>query len=55
MDAEIISVGNELLLGELVDTNAAYLSSELAGVGINVRFHTTAGDRPDNILTALRT
>jgi len=44
MDAGIISIGNELILGELVDTNAAFLSQELYQLGAEVRFHVTVGD-----------
>jgi nicotinamide-nucleotide amidase len=44
MRAEIISVGTELLLGQIVDTNAAYLAQELASLGIDVYFKQTVGD-----------
>ena len=46
MNAEIISIGTELLMGELVDTNSAFLASELAKLGIEVRFITKVGDDP---------
>ncbi len=42
--AEIISVGTEHLLGQIVDSNAPYLCSVLAGLGIAVYFRTTVGD-----------
>ncbi len=42
--AEIISVGTELLLGQIVDTNAAYLAQRLAEIGIDVYFKQTVGD-----------
>ena len=42
--AEIISIGDELTSGALVDTNSAYLSRELADPGIPVLCHTTVGD-----------
>ena len=42
--AEIISVGTELLRGEITDTNAGYLASELPLLGITVHQMTTAGD-----------
>lgn len=42
--AEIISVGTELLLGDIVDTNAAYASVRLAEIGINVYYRSTVGD-----------
>lgn len=44
MNAEIIMIGSELLLGQIVDTNSAYLAKELAGVGINLFYKTTIGD-----------
>lgn len=44
MEAELLSVGTELLLGQLVDTNAAYLGQKLAEIGIDVRLKTTVGD-----------
>lgn len=40
MKAEILCVGTELLLGDIVNTNAAYLARELAAMGINV-YHQT--------------
>jgi nicotinamide-nucleotide amidase len=42
--AEIITIGTELLLGQIVDTNAAYLSAKLADTGFEPFFHTTVGD-----------
>lgn len=57
MKAEIISVGTELLLGEIVDTNASYLSQKLAELGIDVHYRHTVGDNlarlTDVITTAL--
>ena len=44
MIAEIISVGTELLLGQIVDTNAAHLAQMLSRVGVTVYFRTTVGD-----------
>lgn len=44
MNAEIISVGAELLLGQILDTNATYLARKLAEHGFNVLYKTTAGD-----------
>jgi nicotinamide-nucleotide amidase len=44
MDAELLSVGTELLIGQVVDTNAAYLGQKLAEAGIDVRLKTTVGD-----------
>jgi nicotinamide-nucleotide amidase len=44
MDAIIISVGNELTLGQTVDTNTAWLSQQLAEVGVHVVMHGTVAD-----------
>ena len=44
MTAEIISVGTELLLGNILNTNAQYLSRELAELGITVQRESTIGD-----------
>jgi nicotinamide-nucleotide amidase len=53
MNAEIIAVGSELLLGQIVNTNARFLSQHLAGAGINVFFHTVVGDNPDRLRSAI--
>lgn len=42
--AEILCTGEELLLGDIVNTNAAFLSAELTGLGINVYHHSVVGD-----------
>ena len=44
MRAEILSIGTELLLGQIVDTNAQYLAQRLAGLGIDLLFISTVGD-----------
>ena len=54
MRAEIISVGTELLLGQIVDTNAAYLARELANLGIDVFFKQTVGDNTQRVQDAVR-
>ena len=38
MNAEILSIGTELLLGHITDTNANYLAQQLSGLGINLFF-----------------
>ncbi|WP_462409302.1 competence/damage-inducible protein A [Neobacillus sp. Marseille-QA0830] len=53
MNAEIIAVGSELLLGQIVNTNARFLSQHLAGAGINVFFHTVVGDNPDRLKSSI--
>ena len=54
MVAELISVGTELLLGNIVNTNAAYLSKKLAALGINVYYQTTVGDNEGRLAEALQ-
>lgn len=54
MQAEIIGIGTELLLGHLVNTNAAYLSRQLANLGVDVFFHTTVGDNRIRLLSTLK-
>ena len=51
--AEILCVGTELLLGDIVNTNAAFLSSELASLGFAVYHHTVVGDNPERLRDAL--
>ncbi|WAW14004.1 competence/damage-inducible protein A [Peptostreptococcus equinus] len=50
MNIELISVGTELLLGDIVNTNAQYISKELALLGINVHKQVTVGDNMDRLL-----
>src|SRR2546428_12810974 len=54
MRAEIISVGTELLLGQIVDTNAAYMAQRLAEIGIDFHFKQTVGDNATRVEEALR-
>jgi nicotinamide-nucleotide amidase len=42
--AEVIAIGSELLLGDAVDTNSAWISARLAEIGVDVHRHTTVGD-----------
>ncbi|MDQ3927379.1 MAG: competence/damage-inducible protein A [Actinomycetota bacterium] len=53
-NAEIVSFGTELLLGELVDTNVAWLSARLAALGVSVYRHTTVGDNMERVIAALQ-
>lgn len=55
MIAEIISVGTEILLGNILNTNARYLAVKLAEAGIEVHFQTVVGDNPERIMEAVRT
>jgi len=49
MRAEILSIGTELLLGQIVDTNAQYLASRLADLGIDCLYISTVGDNPARV------
>lgn len=51
--AEILSVGTELLLGEIANTDAAYLSQRLAALGVSVYRHTVVGDNESRLRAAL--
>lgn len=51
--AEIICVGTELLLGDILNTNAQFLAQELAALGIAHYYQTVVGDNPDRIKQAL--
>ena len=53
MKAEIIAVGSELLLGQITNTNAAFISARLAEVGIDVYYHTVVGDNPKRLEAAI--
>ena len=46
MDAEIVAIGSELLLGQIVDTNSAWMAQQLADLGVNLFYKTTVGDNP---------
>ena len=54
MKAEIISVGTELLLGDIINSNAQFLAKELANMGISVYHHTVVGDNEERILKAFK-
>lgn len=51
--AEILCVGTELLLGDIVNTNASFLSRRLASLGISVYHQAVVGDHPDRLRMAL--
>lgn len=53
MVAEILCIGTEILLGDIVNTNAAYLARELAALGINVYHHSVTGDNPKRLAEAM--
>ena len=53
MNAEIVAIGSELLLGQIVDTNSAWMAQRLAGVGLNLFYKTIVGDNPGRMLEAI--
>lgn len=53
MKAEIIAVGTEVLMGQVVNTNAAYISEELLKIGVDIYHHTVVGDNPGRIEKAI--
>ena len=55
MKGEIIAVGTELLLGNIVNTNAQYLSQKLADLGIDVYYHVVVGDNLKRLTETIKT
>ena len=55
MNCELISVGTEILLGDILNTNVQYLSKALASLGIGVTHHSTVGDNKQRLLDTLET
>ena len=55
MVVELVSVGTELLLGNIVNTNARYLSEKCAMLGLNVYYQTTVGDNEERLSEVIRT
>lgn len=54
MKAEILSIGTEILLGDIVNTNAQFLSKALADLGIDVYYQSVIGDNEERILKAFK-
>lgn len=54
MIAEVISVGTELLLGQIVNTDAAFIAKRLAEIGINSYYQTVVGDNPVRLVEAIK-
>ena len=54
MRCEVVAVGTELLLGQIVDTNSSWIGEQLALAGIDCLRHTAVGDNPDRIRAALQ-
>ena len=55
MKAEIVAVGTELLLGQIVDTNSAHIAQQLTTVGLDLHFKSTVGDNLERIKGTLET
>ena len=55
MRIEIVAVGTELLLGQIADTNSAWLGDRLASAGVTSHFHQAVGDNHERIVLAFRT
>ena len=54
MKAEILAVGTELLMGQIANTNAQYISSRLPDAGIGVYYHSVVGDNPERLRQCLK-
>ena len=52
-NAEVITVGSEILLGEILNSNSQYLAQELAALGINHQFQTVVGDNLERVKSAI--
>ena len=55
MRIEIVAIGTELLLGQIADTNSAWLGDRLASAGVTSHFHQAVGDNHERIVLAFRT
>lgn len=53
MTAEILAVGTELLMGQILNTNAQFIAQRLAGAGVNCYFQSVVGDNPARLFSAL--
>jgi nicotinamide-nucleotide amidase len=53
LNAEIVGIGTELLLGQIANTNAQKISTVLAGIGVDVFFHVVVGDNHERIVGTL--
>ena len=54
MNCEVVAVGTELLLGQIVDTNSTWIGEQLALVGINSHHQTKVGDNLERMIAVLR-
>ena len=55
MTAEIVCVGTELLMGQVLNTDAKFIASRLADLGVNLYYQITVGDNPERLRTTLET
>ena len=55
MIVELISVGTEILLGNIVNTNAAFLSEECAKLGLSCYYQTVVGDNEERLTQTIKT
>ena len=53
MTVELISVGTEILMGSIVNTNAAFLSAGCASIGLSIYNQQVVGDNPDRLSDAI--
>jgi nicotinamide-nucleotide amidase len=53
MEADLITIGDEILIGQIVDTNSAWMAKQLNDEGINIRQITSISDQPTHIISAL--
>lgn len=54
MNAEILCIGTEILLGDIVNTNGAFLAQQLAALGIDIFHQSVVGDNKDRLKKELR-
>lgn len=52
MNCEVLCIGTEILHGDIVNSNAAYISKSLASIGIDVHYHSVVGDNPNRMKEA---
>src|SRR5437879_10106488 len=54
LQAEIVVIGTELLLGQIIDTNGAYLAQQLSSIGIDLYYKSAVGDNKGRIVETLK-
>ena len=52
-NAEVVSIGSELLLGQIVDTNSAWMARRLTDIGVDLYYKTIVGDNPDRMKSVI--